>query len=291
MTNRMYSHLTQLAFDDAQRIFDGIATTPRTDRMEDKVNPLGGKFDLKQLPFLMQHDASPESSVGHVIAATPTKDGIKVRVKIESDPLLPELDKAWARIKKGLVRGLSIGFRPLAPPKPIKGTMGVLYDEWEWLELSGVVIAANADASITMIKSLDDRQRAASGNAQKVVIPPALGRTGSNPPNPKGNRMKTYNQAMLVGIDEAITTKKARATELFENKPEEGFSEDQRAEFEGLQQEIRNLNDERAVCEMHVANIATARPVIGSTRRLMASSRNKSTSKSASRARPVSSVP
>ncbi len=166
--DRAYSVLTLKAVDEDKRILEGVATTPSTDRQGDTVNPLGAKFSLP-IPFLMQHDASPESSVGHVVAATPTKDGIKVRIQIEKDPLLPELDKAWARIRKGLVRGLSIGFKPIDPPTPIKGTYGLNFDTWEWLELSGVVIAANQQASITSIKSFDRQHRAATGKLRAGV--------------------------------------------------------------------------------------------------------------------------
>jgi HK97 family phage prohead protease len=153
--NRAYGVLSFKAFDDDQRIIEGLATTVKTDRMDDVVEPRGAVFNLP-LPLLMQHAAVPEESVGHVIDATVTNDGIRIRAKIERDPLLPELDKAWARIKKGLVRGLSIGFRPLqAEPIDAKNPFsGTRYKAWEWLELSAVVVPANQEASISVVKSL-----------------------------------------------------------------------------------------------------------------------------------------
>lgn len=63
--------------------------------------------------------------------------------------------EAWDSIKLGLVRGLSIGFRPLKgePVDPDKAFSGMRFKEWEWLELSAVTVPANAGAGITDAKS------------------------------------------------------------------------------------------------------------------------------------------
>ena len=67
--------------------------------------------------------------------------------------LSTRLDTAWAEIKSGLMRGLSIGFAPVAGAvEAIKGG-GVRYLRWTWLELSACVIPANAEATITAVKS------------------------------------------------------------------------------------------------------------------------------------------
>lgn len=255
--NRAYSILDLKAVDEDKRILEGIATTPTADRMEDRVNPLGAKYKLP-IPFLMQHDAAPESSVGHVISASVTKDGIKVRIQVEKDPLLPELDKAWARIKKGLVRGLSIGFRPTETPKAIKGSYGVLFDAWEWLELSAVVIPANAEASITSIKSFHHKQ-AAPGHQ------PSPRQGNAVPPQSKGKTMKQYTQEALAALQNDRQTKAARMAELREVKSTESrrFTDDERAEFDTLDSEIEDLDDEIRVTKRHVSNISKAAPVEG----------------------------
>lgn len=244
--NRAYSLLELKAVDEEKRILEGWATTPSTDRMGDQVNPLGAKFTLP-IPFLMQHDASPESSVGHVIEATPTKSGIKVKIKIEKDPLLPELDKAWARIKKKLVRGLSIGFSPIDPPTPIKGTHGLYFDTWSWLELSGVVIAANQDASITTIKSLDTKQRAASGaSPPSVHASPGVPGITKQPAKSgffysRSNEMKTLKE-----LRDLRETKAARMGELVAAFKDAGHevTEEEKAEFDSLETECKGLETE-----------------------------------------------
>src|SRR5690625_5761358 len=69
------------------------------------------------------------------------------------------LQEAWHSIKTGLVRGLSIGFNPKEYSFMDNG--GVHFLKWDWTELSAVTIPANAEATITAIKSFDQEQRAA----------------------------------------------------------------------------------------------------------------------------------
>src|SRR5699024_2113185 len=71
----------------------------------------------------------------------------------EPGALRDRLEEAWQSVKAGLVRGLSIGFKPLET-EPIKDTMGLRFKAWEWLELSAVTIPANSEASIQTIKSI-----------------------------------------------------------------------------------------------------------------------------------------
>lgn len=170
MLKRAYSLLEIKEFDDEKREIIGIATTPTTDRYGDIVEPKGAEFTLP-LPFLWQHDSS--QPIGHVTKAKATKEGIEVTVKLvktdEPGTLKDRLDEAWQAIKLKLVRGLSIGFTSIEHTF-IEGTYGVHFLKWAWLELSAVTIPANAEASITAIKSIDTKQRAASGQTRKGVV-------------------------------------------------------------------------------------------------------------------------
>lgn len=156
MINRAWSKFTVKSVDDSKRIIEGIATTPSTDRAQDVVEPMGASFDLP-MPFLWQHDS--DQPVGHVIAAAPNRSGIPVTIKMaqidEPGTLRDRLNEAWQSIKIGLVKGLSIGFAPIEHSY-IEGG-GIHFTKWNWLELSAVTIPANADASITAIKSADQR--------------------------------------------------------------------------------------------------------------------------------------
>jgi len=180
LVQRAYSTLVVKSIDDDKREIEGIATTPTTDLADDVVEPKGARFTLP-MPLLMQHDATPAGSIGHVIEAKVTSEGIRIRAKVERDPALPELDKAWARIKKGLVRGLSIGFKgidtePINPKDPFFG--GTRFKAWQWLELSAVVIPANQDASIVAIKSI--AQAAPGHKAIDSIRPGAAGNSSLN---------------------------------------------------------------------------------------------------------------
>lgn len=166
---RAYSLLEIKAIDEEKREITGIATTISTDRYGDIVEPEGAEFELP-LILLWQHDA--QQPVGHVIAARPTKTGIPVTVKIfksdEPGLLKDRLDLAWQSVKLQLVRAFSIGFQPKEYVQ-IEGTYAYRFTKWEWLELSLVTIPANAECTITAIKSIDTALRAASGHAHRVV--------------------------------------------------------------------------------------------------------------------------
>lgn len=169
MLKRAYALLDIKSLDDDARTFEGIASTPTTDLMDDIVEPMGAEFALP-LPMLWMHD--DRYPVGHITAAKPNKDGIPVKgafVKVdEPASLKDELDRAWAMVKSKLVRGLSIGFAPIES-MDIEGSWGRRYTKWRWLELSCCVIAANQDATILTVKSIDTQTRAALGLTRKGV--------------------------------------------------------------------------------------------------------------------------
>lgn len=176
-----YSTIELKSVNDERRILAGLASTPMPDRVGDIVEPKGAVFTLP-IPFLWQHDS--KQPIGHVTRASVTDKGIQVEVQLaridEPGRLKDRLDEAWQSIKAGLVRGMSIGFAP-SESAEIKGTFGLRYLKWAWLELSAVTIPANADASIQTIKSLDQHAlRAATGASQgPVVLVPHPGVSGS----------------------------------------------------------------------------------------------------------------
>jgi HK97 family phage prohead protease len=162
MQNRAYSVLTIKAVDEDRRVVSGIATTPSVDRVGDIIDPLGVKFE-NPLAFLWQH--RHDQPIGSVKFENPTKDGIKFEAEIartdEPGTLKDRLDEAWQSIKMGLVRAVSIGFRPLEYAFMENG--GIRYSETEVYELSAVTIPANSDALITTVKSIDAALRKEAG--------------------------------------------------------------------------------------------------------------------------------
>ena len=182
MQSRAYSFIEIKSVDEEERIIEGMASTPSPDRMGDIVNPLGAKFNLP-LPLLWQHNHS--QPIGHVIEAAPNEKGISFKARIaktdEPGSLKDLLDFAWQSIKMKLVAAVSIGFRPIKYAYINDG--GIEFDEWDWYELSAVTIPAQADATITAVKSIDAGLRKAAGVAEPEVpaqpeAPAATGKSG-----------------------------------------------------------------------------------------------------------------
>jgi len=164
--NRAYSVLTVKAVDDEQRVITGMATTPTPDRMGDIVEPLGVEFK-NPMPLLWQHQS--DKPVGTVTFDRPTKKGITFEARLaqidEPGTLKDRIDEAWQSVKAGLVSAVSIGFRALEYAF-IEGTGGIRFEKSEVMELSLVTIPANADATISQIKSIDTAIRAEAGIAE-----------------------------------------------------------------------------------------------------------------------------
>lgn len=264
---RAYSLLTVKAVDDDQRIIDGIASTPSTDRMGDVVEPQGVQFKLP-LPLLWQHDS--RQPIGHVIEAKVTDEGIRIKAQIAKG-VLRRIDEAWALIKAGLVRGLSIGFSAIETAR-IEGSFGYRFLKWEWLELSAVTIPANQDATITAVKTIDRALLAAFGTGGDAddplpgvsghsATPTTRGRFYLHPQ--KGQGMKTI-QEQIAALEAARVAKTARMSEIMQKSIDEGRSTDEqeREEFDTLQAEVKTADaDLTRLRELERLNVAAAKPI------------------------------
>ncbi len=269
-TNRAYSTLEVKALDDEKRVITGIASTPSPDRMQDVVEPKGAQFKLP-IPFLWQHNH--DEPIGHVTEAKVTQKGIEVSVQLtqveEPGKLKDRLDEAWQSIKSGLVRGLSIGFSAKEFEK-IPGSWGLRFLSWEWFELSAVTIPANAEATITSVKSIDREQRAALGikSVPVVRVTPAGAsaiktKTIKVPKPQEGNDMKTTAEQITefeatrvtkAAEMEAIMTKAAEAGETLDAEQSEQF-DTLEAEIAAIDKHIGRLK------QMQKAQAANAKPV------------------------------
>lgn len=150
--NRAFSLLDVKSLDDEQRMISGMASTPEVDRVGDIVDPMGAKF-AQEIALLWQH--KHDSPVGIAEFGRPTKKGIPFKAVIakieEEGPLKQLVDMAWQAVKAKLVRGVSIGFRPIKYDIMSEG--GLKFTETEIYELSLVTIPANASATINNIKA------------------------------------------------------------------------------------------------------------------------------------------
>lgn len=150
---RAYAAFVVKSMDDGRRVFRGWATTPATDRVGDNINPLGASFK-NPIPLLHQHRHS--EPVGLAKFGKPTAKGIEFEAEIpvieEPGPLKDRVDTAWGEIKHGLVRAVSIGFRPIKYAYKEDG--GIDFQEVEIYELSVVSIPALPEAVITQVRSM-----------------------------------------------------------------------------------------------------------------------------------------
>lgn len=159
---RAYSLLEVKALDEEKRTISGMATTPETDRVGDVVDPMGASY-AKEIPLLWQHQH--DKPVGMATFGKATKSGIPFTASL---PVIPEagalkdlVDMAWQSVKAKLVRGVSIGFRPIEYSFMDEG--GIRFIKTEIYELSLVTIPANASATIQTIKAMSSHREATRG--------------------------------------------------------------------------------------------------------------------------------
>lgn len=287
MPNRAYSTLTIKSFDEDQRVIEGIASTPSTDRHGDIVDPMGAKFSLP-MPLLWQHNH--DQPVGMVETATPTPEGIPFRARIakiaNAGRLKDRVDEAWDSVKAGLVRAVSIGFSATADDvEMIDG--GMLFNSFSWLELSLVTIPANEEATINIIRSIDEKDRAASGN--KVASSRANPASAEAKSAPKGAKLKLVSKKeAIMPLDDktiaeqieaytsALTAKNAELDDLLTKSSEEGASladedaeryDELEAEIAAGEQHIKRLErrQERLVATAEVVDQPHAVKNVGRT--------------------------
>lgn len=271
--NRAYSILDIKQIDDGARTIEGIASTPTTDRMGDIVDPMGAVFKLP-MPLLLDHDS--RQSVGHVTFAKPNKSGIPFKATIQSTDEPGEvkelLDKAWQLVKLKLRAAVSIGFSINAYEILKEG--GWRINEWEWLELSLVTIPANAEATITSVKSIDAALLAASGRTQegkeRTVSAGVTAKTST--PVVKVKETQTMSKKSIADqIRDMESTRAAKTAELQalqEKASGEGRTKDaaEREQFNTLKDEIKSLDDELAdLRELEKMDVKAATPAAGTT--------------------------
>jgi HK97 family phage major capsid protein/HK97 family phage prohead protease len=266
--NFAYSTLQIKSVDAERRVITGIATTPTTDRMGDIVEPKGAEFQLP-IPFLWQHDS--RQPIGEVTKARVTTEGIEVEVHLanleEPGKLKDRLDEAWQSIKTGLVKGLSIGF---SATEFSRIESGLRFIKWLWLELSAVTIPANADCSITAIKSADEAARRAlsgSGSVHRraVRLDTRPGVPGDNPPETQGQPTMKTVQEQIADLVKSRTVKATRMDEIMTTARDEGRSTDEKEaeEFDTLASEVKTLDaDMKRLETLASVSVARAVPVV-----------------------------
>jgi HK97 family phage prohead protease len=153
--HRAFSFIENNSFDEEQRTFEGLATSPAVDRMGDVVETMGLQF-AGEVPLLLYHEHN--LPVGKVRFGKPTKKGLPFVARIpkvlESGAVQERVNEAWHSVKYGLIPAVSIGFRAFEDAVERIDT-GWRFLKSEILELSLVVVPAHQDALIGAHKSMD----------------------------------------------------------------------------------------------------------------------------------------
>jgi HK97 family phage major capsid protein/HK97 family phage prohead protease len=267
--NRAYSVLEVRGIQDDQRIIEGIASTPTADRLGDIVESMGAKYSIP-MPLLWQH--KHDQPVGNVEFARPTNDGIPFKARIaridEPGELQNRTDRAWQSVRNNLVRAVSIGFRPIEHEVMKDG--GYRFKSWEWLELSLVTVPAQAEATITNIRSLDREQLAASGRSPDDTTPPGV----SGPKQPivvkaqEARQVKKTIPEQIAAFEATRAAKSARMSEIMEKASDEGVTLDaaQTEEYDTLGTEVKSVDEHLVrLRDFEQVNKAAAKPVDGAT--------------------------
>lgn len=279
--DRAYSILHVKAVQDGdERIIRGIATTPTPDRVGDVVEPLGVTFS-NPMPLLHQHDH--KSPVGTVTFDKPTAKGITFEARLpildEPSPLKDRVDLAWAEVKAGLIRAVSIGFRALDGGYEVMKSGGLRFVKTEVLELSLVTVPAQADAVIQTVKSIDRSILAAretgddpahAGAAKSANTPAARAAL----PGASGTPVKlSIKGAPTMALAEQIASLEAkraanaaRMEEVATKSIDRGetMATDEQDEFDGLEAEVKQLDaDLTRLRSLERMKLASAKPAAG----------------------------
>jgi HK97 family phage prohead protease len=273
MLHRAYAALSVRAATDGEdeRVFEGWATTPATDRLGDVIDPTGAKFK-NPLPLLHQHDS--ERPIGTVRFQKATPDGIAFTATIpkiaEPGPLQDRVNTAWGEIKAGLVRAVSIGFRVLNDGMESLQNGGIRFTAIEIMELSAVTIPANAEATITNFRNFDIGARAASG-LPVVKLPGASG-SSPKPLAREGAAMPRTISEQVQDFTKSLQTKVARQAEIMAGTGDRGETCDvsEAEEFDTLTAEVNSVKSQlerlksleraQALCAEPVNQVITAAP-------------------------------
>lgn len=225
---RLFGTLELRSTDDELREFEGIANTASIDAHGTCILPAGARFTLP-MPLLFHHDQ--QTPVGEITEARMIagKWHVKGFIRKVAEPgFVQEItDRAWHNIKYQLMRGLSIGFKPLKS----KGNQCL---EWAWRELSIVTIPSNQDANIIAVRS-------AFGASADT---PGVSGTATTPnPNNKPRHPMNY-QEQITQFQNTRAAKVAQRDAVLETVSTEGetLDESQQQQYDALDAEIRSID-------------------------------------------------
>jgi HK97 family phage major capsid protein/HK97 family phage prohead protease len=227
--------------DAACRTLSGIAATPTLDR-QGHIFDINGATFADAIPLLLHHDQ--ERPIG---TATLRKQGTAIHFEAqlaevdEPGPLRDLLTQVRQQLKSGLIKGVSIGWKPLADGLEYLKSGVLRIVKSEICELSLVTVPANRDATILRIKSAD-------------VVGPVSG----------VKTMKPTTAEHIQNLENKRAALAARMTDIMEGAAGEGqtLEAEQATEHDGLTLQVKSIDADLARWRDHEKlQIATATPV------------------------------
>ncbi|RPH52598.1 MAG: phage major capsid protein [Planctomycetota bacterium] len=258
--DRAYSVLTIKSIDQATRRIRGIATAPDTDRQGDILEPLGARF-AAEIPLLLHHNQKTPVGVARLQPATAA--GIEFEAELptidEPGAVRDEVERAWTSIVHKLMRGVSIGFKPIADGVARLKGGGLHVKAFEIFELSLVTIPAHQRATLAVVKALDTS--AATGHTH---TPPGVSGLATKPRPHMGTKATPGEQ--IQNLENKRAALAARMTDLLEASADAGatLEADAATEHDGLAAQVKSIDaDLQRWREHEKLAIATAAAVPG----------------------------
>lgn len=139
--------------DEERRTFRCVVSATEEDRSGDVVSARGINFDnyMRFNPVLLpNHDSEKSFPIGRCISLkyNAAKDLLEGEFEVASG--VQAADDAWALIRGGFIKGVSVGFVPTAEPRSRPGA-GYYFSEIELLEISLVSVPCLPSAVITEV--------------------------------------------------------------------------------------------------------------------------------------------
>lgn len=256
--------------DPENWVISGMATTPKPDRVNDIVEPLGAQF-AAEIPLLWQHRS--DKPVGVAMLGKPTRKGIPftARLPVVKEPgaLRSRVEEAVQSIQYRLVAAVSIGFRALEEGMEFMENGGIRFLKTEILELSLVTIPANMDATIASVKALDIGAGGASARSSVGVTRSVVKLSGVSGEDSnsiirarEGKQMKVSEQIAAFEAKRAASA--SRMEEIMTKAAEEGrtLDEQEQEDYDTLSAEVEGVDKHLVrLHQLEKSQAAKAKPV------------------------------
>jgi HK97 family phage prohead protease len=265
--DRAYSIIQVKSMDDDQRVIRGMATTPELDRDGEVIDPFGVKV-AEDIPLFLYHDS--KQVVGRAKFGRATRDGIPFEARLpqvkEAGRLKDRVDEAWQMVKYRLITGVSVGFSAMKSGMERMASGGIKFNAIEVYELSLVPVPANASATISAIKSIDESQRAALGRElEPSKPPPGASGTKQQPASGGFSFSRSRKGIEMKTIKELQEARELAANRMKELLDIEQMNDDESSEFDTLETEVKALDGDIRKARFAAVNAAGAKGVDGSS--------------------------